>query len=192
VRKIRKFKMELRVRELARRAKKAKLDLAAAGLASEAELAGFAAEFQKALEPAVVYQSFGPDHPEAGLAPVSGLGFSLGIATIGRGAEAFSAALLEKRQEGKAPLARLAAELALEDAVAFVLGLLKQEADEDECDLSPVGPLRETTALAAAARELQAERIGVSVANERFEPLSTSAFSVSWIARPRSRKAARR
>lgn len=192
MRKIRKFKMELRARELARRAKKAKLDPASAGLGTEEQLAAFASRFQKTLEPAVVYQSFGPEHPRAALAPVAGLGFSLGIATLGRGPEAFSAALLEGRQEAQAPFARLAAELALEDAVAFVLGLLKQESDEEECDLSPVAPLRESAGIESAAEELQADRIGVSVADGRFEPLNTSAFSVSWIARPRSRKAARR
>jgi hypothetical protein len=190
--KIRRFKLELRPRELARRAKKAKLDPAAAGLPGEPDLAAFALRFQKSMEPAVVYQSFGPDHPRAPLAPVAGLGFSLGIATLGAGPEAFEAALLENREEAKAPLARLARELALEDAIQFVLGLLKQEADDEECDLSPVAPLHDAAALDAALQELQAGRIGVSTVDGRWNPLCTSAFSVSWIARPKSKKTARR
>ena len=58
MRKIRGFKLSLRPKEIQRRAKKAKLDPAQAGLAGEAELTDFVSKFCAEARPSVLYESF--------------------------------------------------------------------------------------------------------------------------------------
>ncbi len=187
MRKIRNFKLVLRPRELARRAKKARLQLEAAGLASEDMLATFLEDFGRRLKPAVVYESY-PATKDVSLAPIPGVASSLGIASLGREAEAaLEAVLAQPEGAARVPAARLAAEMALEQAVQFVLTLLEDEAAQEGCALSPLSPLSEPDALSACVERLGASRIGVAFEDGRLAPLHTAAFSVSWLVKSKSK-----
>jgi len=83
VRKIKGFKVVLRPHEVKRRAKKAKLDLEAAGL-SDPALNKFLERAAKALAPGVVFDTFGhPDPDQAALSPMPGLAYSVILASLG-------------------------------------------------------------------------------------------------------------
>jgi len=190
MRKVRRFRIELRRREWLRRARKARLDPASLGLGDEAGMAAFASSLQETFASAVLWRSFPAGDPRAHLAPVSGLGFTVGLATLGPRPDQFCRALVESRQEGRHAMARIGVELALEDAVAFALGLIKAEASEEGCELSPLSSLREMEGLGTAIEALEASKVGVTLQDGQLDPLGTAAFCVSWIARPRSRRTA--
>ena len=119
MRKIRGFKLKLRVKEIQRRAKKARLDLVPLGLGNELELQGCLDAVAAKAVPAVLYDSFSAD--EAGtLSPMPGLACSLAIATLGPDLDAFSEGLAPEQ----APLFKVVASAA--EAVAEVVPVILQ------------------------------------------------------------------
>ena len=184
MRKIKNFKLSWRVKEVARRAKKAGVKPAEAGLETEEALAAFLEAFTPALSPAVLFDSFAAKTEGAALAPLPGLACSLGLATLG---PAFAAALEAEPDPVRARLAAIAAQTALDQALQFAGGLIAEEAAGEKCELSPLQPLHDPAALSTLLDRIDGGKIGVSFRDGRLTPACSAAFSVSWIARPRSR-----
>lgn len=187
MRKIRDFKLPLHYKELRRRGRKT-IDFPAAGVADDAALLALLGKVSGKLRPAVLFESFGADsEATARLSPVPGLGHTLGLATLGPG---FGEAVAEETRGNpeKEKLLSLAATAALEDAVQFVTGLLKDEVEAERCQLSPIHYLEDPAALEAVLSQLPADRIGVTLTEGRLVPGHTVAFCLSWLAaRGRSR-----
>ncbi len=186
MRKIIGFKLGLRIKEIQRRAKKAKLDLEAAGL-PEAELQILLNKAAKALKPAVIFETF--THPDAdlhALSPMPGLAYSLILATLGEGFSGFAAqAACENESHGR--LWPIVAEVALEDAVAFVSRLLQDDAEKDACELSPLTTLSDAAAIEIAVKKLEAGKIGVSLVDGRLRPEASSIVSQSWLSKSKAK-----
>lgn len=185
MRKIRGFKLNLRLKELQRRAKKAKIDLVALQLGAEPALQAWIDPIVAASRPAVLYDSF-PAESAAGLAPMPGLAFSLALATLGPDMDAYTERLATERPE-TLPLLDVACAVALDEAVRFVLSLLEEEAAGERCTLSPHQFLDGREALEAALAKLEGHKIGVALSESGLRPARSTAFSVSWLAKARSR-----
>lgn len=185
MRKIRGFKLKLRVKEMQRRAKKAKLDLAALGLAGEPQLQSWLEKVSAAAAPAVLYDSF-PAEEATGLSPMPGLACSLAVATLGPDLDAF-AERIQSDRPGETPLLELAGQAALEEAVRFVLTLVEDEAAEERCTLSPIHYLLEREQQAAILAKLEGHKIGVALGETGLRPVRSIAFAASWLARRASR-----
>lgn len=185
MRKIRGFKLKLRIKEIQRRAKKAKLDLTAAGLTADVALEAWLGKVSAAAAPAVLYDSF-PAEEAIGLAPMPGLACSLAIATLGPDLDAFAEKLSAERP-AEAPLFDLAAAAALEEAARFVLQLVETEAAQERCSLSPIHSLEGREPLEAILAKLEGHKIGVALGEAGLRPKRSTAFSVSWLAARKSR-----
>lgn len=181
MRKIVGFKLNLRLREVLRRAKKAGLDPAGGG---EAELEAWLARASKAAAPAVLFETF--PHPDADqplLSPMPGLAYSLVLATVGDGLRA----LAEEAGQGPSRLGALAEELALEDCLRFAAAIIQEEAAKESCELSPSTPLCEPAALEAVLRKLEGSKIGVRLAQGRLTPTASLASSLSWLSKSKAK-----
>ena len=178
MRKIRGFKLKLRVKEIQRRAKKAHVDLATQGLGAEPELQEWIERISAKAAPAVLYDSF-PAGDAAGLTAMPGLAFSLAIATLGPDLDAYAAELPPELL----PAFEVAAAAALEEAGRFVLSLVEDEAQQERCALSPIHYLAEREHLEAALAKLEGHKIGVALGDQGLRPAHSTAFSVSWLAR---------
>lgn len=185
MRKIRGFKLKLRVKEIQRRAKKAKLDLAALGLAAEPQLDAWLSRVADAARPAVLYDSF-PAEEATGLSPMPGLACSLALATLGPDLDAFGDKLAAERP-AELPLFDLAARAALEEAVRFVLSLVEDEAAGERCGVSPIQYLDKREDLASILAKLEGHKIGVALSESGLRPTRSTAFSASWLAKSKSR-----
>ncbi|MBI4056903.1 MAG: hypothetical protein HY399_05070 [Elusimicrobia bacterium] len=197
--KIKRFKITLREREILRRAKKKKMDLALTGFNTEGEVQTFLQSLPSLLQPAVLYDSFSPDTIQRlsessarsfsdpsfvnALSPVPGLAFSVGIATLGNRISEFSQSLGGSEQPLRAELVALAKEVALEEATQFALSLIEGEAKEEKCELSPIQNITDPSLLQTLFVELETEKIGVAWKENQPMPLATTAFSVSWLAK---------
>ncbi len=183
MRKIKGFKLVLRPHEVRRRAKKAGLDLDAAGL-PEPVLLKTLERLARVLVPGVIFDTFGvPDPDQPLLSPMPGLAYSLILATLGEGlssARATEAALPEA-------LWPILEETALDECVRFASGLLADEAAKDNCELSPISPVVSCDALSAAARKLDASKLGVAVVDGRLAPAASLAVSLSWLAKSKAK-----
>lgn len=190
MRKIRDFNLRLHFKETRRRLRKA-ADLAALGLADDAALAGLFKSFEESLKPAVIFETFGPESWDtAGLSPIPGVAHTVGLATLGPGVgPALEAARAEGEQRAK--VFETLAQAALDQAVAFVLNLLKDEVEAERCDLSPIQLLSDAEALKSVTERLEGEKIEVSARDGRLTPPCSVAFCLSWIARRRGSKAAK-
>jgi hypothetical protein len=180
------FKLHLRLKEIQRRAKRARFDLAANGL-QEPELQPLLDAASRALTPAVLYETFAhPDADQQALSPMPGLAYSLVVASLGQGL----AAQREKTAAGnpaQLPLWDVAEEAALEEAMRFATALLEDEAARESCELSPLTPLAETAALEAVVRKLDSGKIGVSLEGGKLAPSASAACSVSWLSKSKGR-----
>lgn len=185
MRKIKGFKLQLRPHEVKRRAKKAKLDLDAAGLPDPA-LTKLLDRLSKALAPGVVFDTFGNTDPDqALLSPLPGLAYSVILASLGDG---FSAALRSSESAVPEALWPALEEHALEESVRFASGLIADEAEKDNCELSPLNPLSAPDALDAALRKLDASaKLGVSLEGGRLAPAASLAVSQSWLAKSKAK-----
>lgn len=185
MRKIKGFKLTLRPHVVKQRSRKAKLDLEAAGL-NEPVLAVFLERAAKALTPGVVFDTFGaPDGDQALLSPMPGLAYSLILATLGDG----FAPVREKSPDIPAALWPILEEHALDEAVRFASTLIADEAEKDNCELSPLNPLSEAAALEAVVRKLDAAaKLGVSLADGRLSPAASLAVSQSWLAKSKAKR----
>ncbi|MDE2038481.1 MAG: hypothetical protein KGO96_03070 [Elusimicrobia bacterium] len=186
MRKIIGFKLPHKVKEIQRRAKRAGLDLEALGL-SEPELCLLLEGAARALKPAVLFDTFSqPDADAPALAPVQGLAYSLVLATLGPG---FSAEREKARRESpeRLPLWELAQQVALEEAVRFATAILEDEAAKESCELSPLSPISEASALGALVRKLDGSKIGVEASGGALTPEATTACGVSWLSKTKAR-----
>lgn len=184
MRKIKGFKLTLRPHVIKQRSKKARLDLEAAGL-NELVLVKFLERAAKSLLPGVVFDTFGaPDADQSLLSPMPGLAYSLILASLGDG----FAPIREKEAEIPAWLWPILEEHALDEAVRFASALIADEAEKDNCELSPLNPLALPDALDAALRKLDAgAKLGVTLVEGRLSPSASLAVSQSWLAKSKAR-----
>ncbi len=185
MRKIKGFKLTLRPHVVKQRSKKARVDLSAAGL-GELPLAKFLERAAKTLTPGVVFDTFGaPDADSKLLSPMPGLAYSLILASLGEG----FAAIKEKEAAAvPAGLWPILEEHALDEAVRFASTLIADEAEKDNCELSPLNPISSPEALGAALRKLDAgAKLGVSLADGRLSPSASLAVSQSWLAKSKAK-----
>ena len=184
MRKIKGFKLTLRPHVIKQRSKKARIDLDAAGL-PELVLIKFLERAAKVLTPGVVFDTFGhPDADQPLLSPMPGLAYSLILASLGDG----FASIRAKEAGIPDSLWPILEEHALDEAVRFASALLADEAEKDNCELSPLNPLSQPEALEAALRKLDAgSKLGVSFAEGRLVPSVTLAVSQSWLAKSKAK-----
>lgn len=184
MRKIKGFKLTLRAHVVKQRSRKGRIDLEAAGL-GELPLAKFLERASKALTPGVVFDTFGhPDADQALLSPMPGLAYSLILASLGEGFGPFR----EKEPPVPEKLWPVLEEHALEEAVRFASALIADEAEKDNCELSPLNPLSQPEALEAALRKLDAgAKLGVTLAEGRLVPPASLAVSQSWLAKSKAK-----
>lgn len=166
------------------RAKKAQLDLEAAGL-GEVPLAKFLERAAKALTPGVVFDTFGhPDADQPLLSPMPGLAYSLILAGLGEG----FASIREVESSIPKELWPILEEHALDEAVRFASALIADEAEKDNCELSPLNALTQAEALEAALRKLDAGvKLGVTLKDGRLAPSASLAVSQSWLAKSKAK-----
>lgn len=185
MRKIKGFKLTLRPHVVKQRSKKARLDLEAAGL-NDLVLGKFLERAAKALTPGVVFDTFGhPDAEATLLSPMPGLAYSLILASLGDSFGPYRAKE-EAIPEGLWPILE---EHALDESVRFASTLIADEAEKDNCELSPLNPLSDAAALEAALRKLDAPaKLGVSLADGRLSPAASLAVSQSWLAKSKAKR----
>ena len=199
MRKIRGFKLNLRIKEVQRRAKKAGLDLESIAFiqpvgrgkepVTTPAFEELIAKASASASPAVVFESFAhPDPAETALlSPIPGLAYSLVLATLGESFVAFRTAGTE---QGLAPanVFDVVEDVALEDVVRFAGSILEQEAALEACELSPLTILSETPALELSLRKLDGSKIGLGLSDGKLTPLASRACSLSWLAKSKSKK----
>lgn len=179
MRKIIGFKLALRAHEVKRRAKKARLDLAALGLGTDAALQKMLDETAGKLAPGVLFDTFKhPDADAAELSPLPGLAYSLILATLGEGFTALQA----QAEPAAAPLWEVLRQAALDETVRFASALLCDEAAKDVCELSPLSALG-PAAMATVLRKLEGSKIGVSLGEGGLQPGASAAVSLSWLSK---------
>lgn len=195
MRKIRGFKLNLRIKEVQRRAKKAGLDLESLGLIQPVgrgkepvTTPAFEQLIEKAAAataPAVLFESFA--HPVAAeaalLSPMPGLAYSLVLATLGENFLSF-----RRSSEVPAPVLDVIEDVALEEAVRFAGSLLEQEAALEACELSPLTILSDAPALELSLRKVEGSKIGVGISDGKLTPSASRACSLSWLAKSKSKK----
>ena len=184
MRKIKGFKLTLRPHVIKQRSKKARIDLEAAGL-NELALAKFLERAGKTLVPGVVFETFGaPDSDQPLLSPMPGLAYSLILASLGDSFGPF------RTVEASVPEALwpLLEEHALDEAVRFASGLLADEAEKDNCELSPLNSLSDAAAIEAALRKLDGgAKLGITLADGRLSPSASLVVSQSWLAKSKAK-----
>jgi hypothetical protein len=184
VRKIKGFKLILRPHEVKRRAKKVGVDLEAAGL-PEPVLIKTLERLAKALNPGVLFDTFGhPDADQPVLSPMPGLAYSLILGSLGDG---FTVATREKETSIPEKLWPVLEECGLDECVRFASNIIADEAEKDNCELSPINDLTDAAALEAVVRKLDGAKLGVSAEGGRLIPSSTIAVSLSWLAKSKAK-----
>ena len=185
MRKIKGFKLVLRPHEVRRRAKKAGLDLEAAGL-PEPVLIKTLERLAKTVVPGVLFDTFGhPDADQPVLSPLPGLAYSLILACLGE--ESFSAAVREREASIPAPLWPVLEETALDECVRFASNIIADEAEKDNCELSPINSLESAPAVEAVVRKLDGGKLGVAIQDGRLHPSASIAVSLSWLAKSKAK-----
>lgn len=183
MRKIKGFKLPLRPHEVKRRAKKAGVDLEAAGL-PEPVLLKFLDRAAKTLNAGVLFDTFAHPDPDVKLlSPMPGLAYSLVLASLGEG----FAPLAAKEAGIPAALWPVLEEAALDEAVRFASNLLADDAEKDGCELSPINALNSADALEAAVRKLDGAKLGVALEGARLVPAASLCVSLSWLAKSKAK-----
>jgi hypothetical protein len=183
VRKIKGFKLPLRPHDVRRRAKKAGVDLDAAGL-PEPALLKFLDRASKSLNAGVLFDTFSHPDPDVKLlSPMPGLAYSLVLASLGAAFDPIK----EKEASVPAALWPVLEETALDEAVRFASNLLADDAEKDNCELSPMNVLSAADALEAAVRKLDGAKLGVSVDGGRLLPAAALCVSLSWLAKSKAK-----
>lgn len=183
MRKIKGFKLVLRPHEVKRRAKKARLDLEAAGL-SEPALAKFLERAAKGLVPGVLFDTFGAtDADQPSLSSMSGLAYSLILASLG---DAFTTLRAQETAipEGLWPILEA---VGLDESVRFASSIIADEAEKDNCELSPLTKLSDAAALEIVLRKLDGAKLGVSALEGRLSPAASVAVSLSWLSKSKAK-----
>jgi hypothetical protein len=181
------FKFTLREKEIARRAKKAGIDLVALGY-DQMGLSQMLLAATHSARSAVLFDTFsGGEAADASLAPMTGLAFSLIVATLGQGFDDFTSAQTAANP-ATASLWPIIAQAGLDECFRFANNLIGDEAAKDACELSPIAVLSSPEALSQAFSRIDSSKINVSFSDGRLLPSASSAVSVSWLARGRARK----
>jgi len=205
VRKIKKFKIPVYSYEVLRKARKHKLDLAAAGLPDEQAVREHASALAASLEPAVVFEYFPPeDEAAAGINGPLLQPLTVGILTLGK---SFEDKLANPSDDTHKRLGRIAAQVFMQTAVGVTADLAMREADPEGFELGPAIyiascpepelPPRETTAVPLYENELikglfvrlEASKIGVSF-DGAFSPKYSAIFALPWLSRKKKKTAA--
>jgi hypothetical protein len=180
------FKLHLRLKEIQRRAKRARFDLASNGL-GEPELQPLLDAASRALKPSVLYDTFAaPDPDQQALSPMPGLAYSLVLTSLGAGLSAQRAKAAQDNP-GQLPLWDVAEEAALDEAMRFATALLEDEALRESCELSPLSPIVELASLETVVRKLDGAKIGVDVSQGKLAPSASAACSLSWLSKTKGR-----
>ena len=184
MRKIKGFKLTLRPHVIKQRAKKAHIDLSSAGL-PDPELNKFLERAAQALTPGVVFDTFGhQDADQPLLSSMPGLAYSLILAGLG---DSFLP-LRDKESVIPQTLWPLLEEHALDEAVRFASALIADEAEKDNCELSPLNAISQAEALEAVLRKLDAgAKLGVTLKDGRLSPAASLAVSQSWLAKSKAK-----
>jgi len=201
MRKIRKFKVAMHLKEILRRVKLSNIDIAAAGFAHESDLVVFIAALHKAVEPGVVYEFVQGNCMELSSAGVAhGDMFSICAVTLG---DKLEAEVIANDNPQALAIANIVMYEFLRTAVTFVADLVKQDAQKEdftaegyEILYSPVfgyGPepkfLREAPrvdaqtarkALPVIFERLNAAKINVKFDGDAVTPKPTIAFMIPW------------
>lgn len=184
MRKIKGFKLPLRPHEVKRRAKKAGVDLEAAGLGAEPALLKFLDRASKSLNAGVLFDTFAHPDPDVNLlSPMPGLAYSLVLASLGESFEPIK----EKEASIPAALWPVLEQAGLDEAVRFASNLLADDAEKDGCELSPINALVSAEALQAAVRKLDGAKLGVSAEGGRLTPPASLCVSLSWLAKSKAK-----
>jgi hypothetical protein len=184
VRKIKGFKLVLRPHEVKRRAKKVGVDLDAAGL-PEPVLLKTLERLAKALTAGVLFDTFGhPDADQPLLSPMPGLAYSLILASLG---ESFTPDFRAKETTIPEKLWPVLEEVGLDECVRFASNIIADEAEKDNCELSPITELSDGPALEAVIRKLDGGKLGVACADSKLAPAASLAVSLSWLAKSKAK-----
>ena len=201
MRKIKRFKIPSRQREILRRLLRELPLLRRAGFTSEAEVTAFILSIFKLLDPGVVYEFNQDAHWE--LDDTSAIHkemFSACAVTLGDKIEPFLAQIQNEDRKAAAIIVLLEF---LKSAVSFVTELVKEQAQKEECEildlqfvyLPPFGAaaapklLREAVrlentlaqkALPVILEKLSAEKIDLSVSEGVPSPRMSTVFLVPW------------
>ncbi len=177
MRKIVGFRINLRAWELLRRAKKEGITLEVPQEALQSDLD----RIVKSLKPAILFETFGVDDADQKtFSPISGIAYSLILATIGE-----PALPLQPVSIGSETLVW---EMALEECRKFAVEIISSEAQKDSCELTPVSLLLAPEIQEAAIRKMDGSKIGVSFQEGRMAPLLSSVASLSWISKIKKKK----
>ncbi|MEK7721070.1 MAG: hypothetical protein AAB359_01630, partial [Elusimicrobiota bacterium] len=196
--KIKKLKLPVYSYEVLRRARRHKLDLAAAGLPDEQAVREHASALAAALEPAVVFEYLPPeDEAAAGINGSPRQPLTVGILTLGK---SFEDKLANPPDDTHKRLGRIAAQVFMQTAVGVTADLAGREAGPEGFELGPAIyiascpepelPPREATAVPLYENELikrlferlEASRIGVSF-DGAFSPKYSAVFALPWLQR---------
>ncbi len=184
MRKIKGFKLVLRPHEVKRRAKKIGVDLEAAGF-NEPLLIKTLDRLAKQLAPGVLFDTFGhPDPDQPVLSPMPGLAYSLILASLG---DAFTEEMRSRENALPDKLWAVLEEVALDECIRFASNIIADEAEKDNCELSPLTELSDGPALQVVVRKLDAAKLGVSVNEECLVPAACLAVSLSWLAKSKAK-----
>ncbi len=177
MRKIVGFKIHLRAWELLRRAKKAGSPLEVSQETLENDLDRIA----KSLKPAILFETFGVDDPDQkNFSPVSGIAYSLILATIGE--------ISSPLQPVSVGSETLVWEMALDECRKFAVEIINSEAQKDSCELSPVSLLLTPEIVAAAVKKMDGSKIGIGFQDGRITPLLSSVAALSWVSKIKKKK----
>lgn len=201
MRKIRKFKVAIHLKEILRRIKFANIDTVAAGFPVESEIAVFISSLHGDVEPGVVYEFIEGRCMELSSAGIEhGDMSSICVITLGPGLEK---RLSEIKNTGALAIANIVMYEFLRTAVTFVSDLIKEDAQKEDYTVdgykilsSPVfGYVPEPKFLRQAPRidpqiakkalplifeRLNAQKINVSLQDNAVLPKPTIAFMVPW------------
>ncbi|MDO8803827.1 MAG: hypothetical protein Q7R35_05315 [Elusimicrobiota bacterium] len=204
MKKIKKFKIPVYSYEVLRKARKHKLDLAAAGLPDEAAVREHASALAAALEPAVVFEYFPPEDETA--ARINGAvrqPLTAGILTLGK---SFEEKLAGQKDDTLKRLGRIAAQVFMQTAVGVTSDLAVREAEPEGFELGsaiyiascpePELPPQEATAVPLYENELikslferlEASKIGVSY-DGAFSPKYSAVFALPWLSKKKKKTA---
>ena len=200
MRKIKKFKVAIHLKEILRRVKLANIDMAAAGFPLESDLAVFIASLHEALRPGVVYEFVEGQCLELSSAGIKQEErFSLCVITLG--GEIEKAAAIDNMQAAAA--ANIVIYDFLRTAVGFIADLIKEDAEKEECvtqgyellyapafsygplpkflrEASKVEPEKAKAVLPAVFERLNASKINVTIEDGQVKPKATIVFIMPW------------
>lgn len=200
MRKIKKFKVAIHLKEILRRVKSANIDMAAAGFPNESDLAVFIASLHEALRPGVVYEFVEGQCLELSSAGLAMEGqFSICAVTLGEEIE--KAVPVDNMQAAAA--ANIVIYDFLRTAVNFIADLIKEDAAKEECltqgyellyaPAFSYGPLpkflreapkaeaeKAKAALPAVFERLNASKINVTMEDGQVKPKATIVFIMPW------------